>query len=200
MSDLDRAVAETRAWVDRAVLGLRLCPFAPAPAAMGRLRYAGSGARDTEALLGDLIAALQGLVAEQPERVETTLLVHPFVLRNFLDYNDFLAVADAAVAALALEGVVQIASFHPDYRFAGSTADDLANATNRSPHPLLQLLREASVERALAGGARPEAIVAANMETMRRLGAEGWVELQRRCRADARRAEAADRGKRGGRA
>ena len=180
----DRIVAETRAWIEHAVVGLHLCPFARAPLVAGRVRVACSEARDPEALLADLVDELN-LLAEMPaERIETTLLVHPRVLLDFLDYNDFLAVAEGAVAALGLEGIVQLASFHPDYRFADQPADDIANATNRSPYPLLQLLREESIERALANVARPEAIFEANVETMRRLGRQGWTELQRRWRSD----------------
>jgi uncharacterized protein len=186
MSDL--ALAETRAWVERAVIGLRLCPFAGAPLARGQVRFVLSEARDVEALLGALIGELERIVAKPSERIETTLLVHPFVLTDFLDYNDFLDDAEAAVARLGLEGVIQIASFHPDYCFAGSDPDDVANATNRSPHPMLQLLREDSVERALAGVARPEAIFEANIATLKRLGWPGWEVLRRECRAAARAA------------
>ena len=186
MSDL--ALAETRAWVERAVIGLRLCPFAGAPLLRGQVRFVLSEARDVEALLGALQGELERIAAEPAERIETTLLVHPFVLTDFLDYNDFLDDAEAAVARLGLEGAIQIASFHPDYCFAGSDPDDVANATNRSPHPMLQLLREESVERALAGVARPEAIFEANIATLKRLGWTGWNALRRECRADARAA------------
>ncbi len=186
------ALLETRAWVERAVIGLHLCPFAAAPQSRGRLRYVVSEARDVEALVEALMAELDRLVAEPPDRVETTLLIHPHVLADFLDYNDFLDLADAVVAERGLEGVVQIASFHPQYCFADCAPDDLANATNRSPWPMLQLLREASVERALAGIARPEAIFEANIATLRRLGGTGWEALQRQWQADARAARDAD--------
>lgn len=187
-SDDPLALSETRAWIERAVIGLHLCPFAATPQSRGQVRYAVSEARDVEALLQALVAELDHLVAEPPERVETTLLVHPHVLADFLDYNDFLDLAEAAIAARGLEGVVQIASFHPQYCFAGIAPDDVANATNRSPFPMLQLLREASVERALAGIARPEAIFEANITTLRRLGSAGWEALQRQWQADARAA------------
>jgi hypothetical protein len=179
------ALAETRAWVERAVIGLQLCPFARAPQAMGRVRYALSEASDPEALLADLVAELGRLAAEPAESVETTLLVHPRVLADFDDYNQFLSRADEALAALDLEGQIQIASFHPDYRFAGSAPGDIANATNRSPYPTLHLLREASIERALASFAQPESIYTDNIATMERLGAEGWAALQQACRDDA---------------
>jgi hypothetical protein len=181
----DLALAETRAWVERAVIGLQLCPFAKAPQVRGRVRYVVSAARDPEALLAALVEELELLAAEPAERIETTLLVHPHVLVDFDVYNQFLSVAEGALAALGLEGVIQIASFHPDYRFAGSAPGDVANATNRAPYPTLQLLREASIERALATFADPEAIFTANIEAMERLGAEGWAALRRQCREDA---------------
>ena len=180
------ALAETRAWVERAVIGLQLCPFAKAPQVKGQVRYASSAARDPEALLVDLVEELGRLVAEPPSRIETTLLVHPHVLNDFDDYNEFLSRADEALVALELDGVIQIASFHPAYRFAGSAPADIANATNRSPHPTLHLLREESIERALVSFADPESIYTANIATMERLGADGWAALRRACREDAR--------------
>jgi uncharacterized protein len=181
----DRAVAETRAWVERAVIGLQLCPFAKAPQVKGQIRYVASEAVDADALLSDLVEELKLLVATPPDRIETTLLVHPRVLVDFEDHNDFLEIAEAALVALDLEGVIQIASFHPDYRFADSDPDDIANATNRSPHPTLHLLREESIERSLATFADPDSIFEANIATMKRLGPEGWAALQRQCRDDA---------------
>ena len=177
--------AETRAWVERAVIGLNLCPFAKAPQAKGLVRYALSTATEPEALMADLVAELQRLAESPPDRLETTLLIHPQVLTDFEDFNDFLDLAEAAVLALELEGVIQVASFHPDYRFADSEPDDPANATNRAPYPTLHLLREHSIERAAAAFPDAEAIFDTNIETMRRLGAEGWAVLQRACRADA---------------
>ena len=178
----ERAVEEPRAWVDQVVIGLNLCPFAKAPQNKGQVRYAQSEARDSEALLADLVEELNLLVATAAERIETTLLIHPHVLGDFADYNDFLDLAEAAVAELGLEGEIQVASFHPHYRFAGSAADDLANATNRSPWPTLHLLREESVERAVAAFPAAEEIYEANIATLRRLGPAGWEELQRRIR------------------
>jgi hypothetical protein len=111
--------------------------------------------------------------------VETTLLIHPHVLTDFLDYNDFLDAADAEIASAGLEGVIQVASFHPDYVFAGVAADDPSHATNRSPWPLLHLLREESIDRAVAAYPDPDAIVERNLDTLRRLGPEGWRALAR---------------------
>lgn len=183
----DTALAETRAWVERAVIGLQLCPFAKAPQVKGQVRYVVSEASDAESLLSGLVDELKLLAATPSDRIETTLLVHPRVLTDFEDHNDFLEIAEAALAALDLEGVIQIASFHPHYRFAGSEPDDIANATNRSPYPTLHLLREDSIERALATFADPDSIFEANIATMARLGPEGWAALQRQCRDDAER-------------
>ena len=183
--------AHTRAWVARAVVGLNLCPFAKAVQLKGQIRCVVSDARDAEALLAALCEELQWLAAADPAQVETTLLVHPRVLPEFAAFNDFLDAADAAVEALGYTGVLQIASFHPQYRFAGSESDDLSNATNRSPYPTLQLLREASVERALRAFPAPEAIYESNIRTLEALGADGWRALQAQCRRDA---EAAVRG------
>lgn len=181
----DAVIAETRAWVDRVVIGLTLCPFAKAPRAKGRVRYVVSEATDTEALRRDLLGELRTLAAVPAEAVETTLLIVPQVLQDFDDYNAFLADADGAVAELRLRGVVQVASFHPHYRFAGSEADDITNATNRSPYPLLHLIREASIARAVAAFPDTDAIFETNIATMRALGAAGWALLQQQCRADA---------------
>jgi hypothetical protein len=168
------ALAATRAWVERAVIGLGLCPYARAVQARARVRYVCSAATGADALLADLAAEVRRLIAASPDRVETTLLVHPWALGDFDAYNDFLDLADAALDALGARGVLQVASFHPRYRFAGSDPDDVANATNRSPYPMLQLLREASVSAAVDAGADGEAIAAANAARLRRLGEQGW--------------------------
>jgi hypothetical protein len=177
----EAALALTRAWVDAAVIGLNLCPFAKAVQTKGLVRYVCSDARDAAALRPALRGELLHLAAAPIETVETTLLVHPWVLQDFLDFNDFLDEADALLRELALEGVLQIASFHPDYRFAGTAADDIGNATNRSPYPTLHLLREASIDRAVAAFPEAEAIYEANQRTLRTLGAEGWRQLQLQC-------------------
>ena len=154
-TDDQRVIAETRAWVDRAVIGLNLCPFAKAPQVKGLVRYVASAATDPVALLADLITELERLAESKPDKLETTLLIHPGLLADFAEYNDFLEVAEDSVAELDLEGVIQVASFHPDYRFDGTDAGALGNATNRSPYPTLHLIREASIERAVE--AFPEA-------------------------------------------
>lgn len=172
-------IADTTRWVERAVIGLNLCPFARAPLVQGKLRMRVSHARDTDALLDDLCGELQSLNALTPEECETGLLIHPFVLNDFLDYNDFLDVADAALQTLGLEGIWQVASFHPDYQFADSGTDDITNFSNRSPWPTLHLLRETSVERAMASMSDTDAIYRNNMATLERLGHAGWQALWR---------------------
>ena len=172
------SLAQTRAWVERAVIGLNLCPFAKAPQVKGLVRYVQSEASDPAGLLTDLMNELQRLAKAPPERLETTLLVHPKVFTDFADFNDFIGVAEDTVADLGLEGVIQVASFHPDYRFEGTVADDITNATNRSPHPTLHLIREDSIDRAVAAFPEAETIYEANMATMERLGAQGWEALR----------------------
>ena len=151
----ETVIAETRAWVERAVIGLNLCPFAKAVWSRNQIRYVVSDATGADDLLGRLREELDLLAGADSAQVETTLLIHPCVLTNFVDFNDFLGVADAMLETLGYAGVLQVASFHPQYRFRGTTADDVANATNRSPYPTLHLLREESVDRAVA--ASPDA-------------------------------------------
>ncbi len=165
---------DTRTWIERAVIGLNLCPFAKAVYVKEQVRYVVSDATRGDALLEDLTRELHTLSATAPEEVDTTLLIHPGALTAFLDYNDFLAVGDAAIVALGLKGTIQLASFHPAYQFAGTEPADVTNNTNRSPYPMLHLLREASVDRAVAAFPDAGTIYERNMETMRRLGVEGW--------------------------
>ena len=173
------SITETRTWVERVVIGLKLCPFAPAPALKGTIRYAMSDAETAEALLEDLATELQRLADAPPEELETTLLIHPQVLQDFHDYNDFLEVADEALRMMGLEGVIQIASFHPQYQFADTAPDDIGNATNRSPYPTLHLLREESIARAVDAFGDTGSISAANLATLERLGPEALAALRR---------------------
>jgi hypothetical protein len=173
----DDVIDATRRWLERAVIGLNLCPFAKAVLAKRQVRFAVSEARDTDALLADLIAEMQRLHEVDAAELDTTLLIHPHVLGDFLDYNDFLEVADAAVSELDLDGELQVASFHPDYRFADTAADDIANFSNRAPYPTLHLLREASVDRAVAAFPDAGTIYERNIDTLRRLGHAGWRAL-----------------------
>ncbi len=180
----DPVIAETRAWVDRAVIGLNLCPFAKAPQVKGQVRYVHSPATDPAALLADLITELERLAEAPPEKIETTLLVHPLVMADFADYNDFLEVVEDTVEELELDGIIQVASFHPQYQFEGSAPADVDNATNQSPYPTLHLIREESIDRAVAAFPEAETIYETNIETMEKLGAEGWAQLQQLCRDD----------------
>ena len=170
-------IEKTRHWLEQAVIGLNLCPFAKAVHTKGQIRWVESTASDVKALMADLVHELQLLAAADPEAIDTTLLVHPQVLDDFLDYNDFLDLADAALEELGLMGVLQIASFHPQYQFEGTAPDDAENLSNRSPFPTLHLLREDSVERAVAAFPEAESIFEKNIETLRSLGAEGWTKL-----------------------
>jgi len=178
-ASVETVIAETRDWIEKAVIGLNLCPFAQAVYVSERIRYRVSEAQSAEALLGDLAGELRALQSADPHAVETTLLIHPRALDDFLEYNQFLGAADATLVRLGLEGVLQIASFHPRYRFAGTGDDDIENYTNRSPYPMLHLLREASVERAVAAAADPAEIYERNIATLRRLGRQGWRALWR---------------------
>ncbi len=167
-------IAATRRWVERAVIGLNLCPFAKAVYVKQQVRFVLSDASTPEALLEQLAEELVLLRDTPAEQIDTTLIVHPDVLEDFLDYNDFLENADAAVEALDLQGILQVASFHPQYQFAGAAPDDVSNYTNRSPYPTLHLLREDSVERAVAAFPDPDVIVERNIATLDKLGVEGW--------------------------
>jgi hypothetical protein len=180
-----QALAETRAWVDRAVIGLNLCPFAKAVQTKDQVRYVVSETTDEEALLDELREEMNRLVAMDPAVVDTTLLIHPWVLNDFLDFNDFLGLAEEALEDLGYDGVLQVASFHPQFQFEGTDADDLTNATNRSPYPILHLLREDSVDRAVAAFPQAETIYEKNIRTLEELGADGWDALRAQCAADA---------------
>ncbi|MBP3983566.1 DUF1415 domain-containing protein [Pseudoxanthomonas helianthi] len=177
MTDAPDPIELTRRWLERAVIGLNLCPFAKAVYVKQQVRFVLSDATTPEALLEQLAEELVLLRDTDPEQVDTTLIVHPDVLTDFLDYNDFLDNADAAVEALDLQGVLQVASFHPDYQFAGTAPDDIGNYTNRAPFPTLHLLREASVDRAVEAFPDPDAIVERNLRTLDGLGHAGWHKL-----------------------
>jgi hypothetical protein len=171
------AIAATQRWIERAVIGLGLCPFARVPYAQQRVRYRVSAARDTEALAADLREEARRLIESDPQTVETTLLIHPHVLGDFLHYNDFLDVAEATLDELDLDGDLQIASFHPHYQFGDAEVDAVENCTNRSPYPILHLLRTDGVAAAVESVCDPEAIYRRNIDTLRRLGTGGWNAL-----------------------
>jgi uncharacterized protein len=173
----ERVIAATRNWVEKAVIGLRLCPFAASPYLRGLVRYRVSEQQSPEGLAEELVEELLHLAAADPLQCETSLLIHPHVLGDFLDYNQFLDQADSAVAALGLRGELQVASFHPAYQFAGSAPNDVENCSNRSPYPMLHLLRESSVRRAAATFPEVNEIGNRNMATLRELGAAGLQKL-----------------------
>ena len=173
----NRMVQDTLRWLERAVIGLNLCPFAKAVYVKGQVHCTVSQASNLEALRDDLLQALKDLVAHEPDERDTTLLIIQNLLQDFVDYNDFLNIADDCLLALDLEGEIQIASFHPQYQFAGTDEDDITNFTNRSPYPTLHLIREASIDRAVAAFPDAEDIFEANMATMNQLGLQGWQDL-----------------------
>ncbi len=179
MSDTSQAIAiaDTLRWLERAVIGLNLCPFAKGPHIKGQIHCAVSEAKSLEGLRDELIEQLQALQALPAEERETTLLIVPHMLRDFLDFNDFLDEADAVLQDLDMEGEFQVASFHPDFQFADTEPDDITNHTNRSPYPTLHLIREASIDRAVEAFPQAEMIYEANMATMEKLGHEGWKKL-----------------------
>lgn len=170
-------VAATQTWLETAVIGLNLCPFARAVHVHNRLRYCVSNAHSVSTLLEDLASELHALNAANPDACETTLLIHPYVLGDFFEYNAFLAEADALLHKLGFAEQFQVASFHPQYQFSDTAPDDIENYTNRSPYPMLHLLRESSIDRAVAAFPDASEIYEKNIATLRRLGHAGWRQL-----------------------
>jgi hypothetical protein len=170
--DQQAVIERTRRWISSVVIGLNLCPFAPRVFQGDKIRYAVTGAHDAATLLKELTGEIETLVSSPIARTETTLLIHPYALGDFLAYNEFLGAAEQLVADFGWCGVVQLASFHPDYQFAGTDPDAVENYTNRSPYPMLHILREESIS-AVAGdpGALRE-IPRRNVATLRGLGLE----------------------------
>ena len=177
-ADDDVVLARTRGWLEKAVIGLNLCPFAKAVYTRDRVRLVISRARHIDDLLEELDRELDLLVATPAEQIDTTLIVHPTLFPDFLDFNDFLEIAEGVLAEHELEGVIQIASFHPNFQFEGTEPEDMGNYTNRAPYPTLHLLREDSVERAVATLADPDSIYRDNIQRLEALGLQGWRQLQ----------------------
>jgi uncharacterized protein len=175
------AILDTQRWLERAVIGLNLCPFAKAVHVKGLIRYAVSEATTPAEFLVDLKNELNLLansaVASVSVVYDTTLLIAPYCLQDFLDFNDFLGKADKLIAKMKLDGTLQLANFHPHYQFAGTEPDDITNFTNRAPYPTLHLLRESSIDQAVEAFPEAEAIFEVNMATMERLGVQGWNDL-----------------------
>jgi hypothetical protein len=177
-NETESVIAATEKWLETAVIGLNLCPFAKAVHVKGQIRYVVSAADTPEALLEDLMNELRTLRDADPDKIDTTLLIHPHVLNDFLDFNDFLDAVDIALAEPEFNDEFQVASLHPHYQFAGTAPDDIENYTNRSPYPTLHLLREASVDRAVAAFPDADKIADNNVETLKKLGKEGWKRLR----------------------
>jgi uncharacterized protein len=173
----EQAIELTQSWLERAVIGLNLCPFAKAVHVRKQIRYAVSKATAPQELCIDLVQELHILASSEPAKLDTTLLIHPFVLIDFFDYNDFLGVADAMIDELDLTGVIQIASFHPRYQFADTGPEDIENHTNRSPFPMLQLLREESMAAAVEAFPDTGEIYNRNIALLQRMGHEGWKRI-----------------------
>lgn len=170
----DEVLAATQHWLVRAVIGLNLCPFAKGVHTKQQIRYVVSEAHELEGMLTVLEAELRALAEADPESIDTTLLIFPRAFADFLEFNDALFFAERLLGQLRLDGELQIASFHPHYRFEGTEPEDIENYTNRAPYPILHLLREASVARAAEAFPDAADIYERNQETMRRLGHEGW--------------------------
>lgn len=167
----------TRQWLEKAVIGLNLCPFAKAPHIKNLVRISVSSARHLDGFLEDLDRELQLLGNTPADQLETTLLVHPTLFPDFEVFNQMLDIADAAVAENGLEGIIQIAPFHPDFQFEGTAADDIGNFTNRSPYPTLHLIREDSIAKAAQAFPDASAIFERNIALLEKMGHEGWEKL-----------------------
>ncbi|AQV93289.1 peptidase [Cupriavidus necator] len=170
----DTVIAATRHWLERAVIGLNLCPFAKSVYVKGQVRYVVSTVTEAPDAMDELERELRLLADADPDQIDTTLLILPDAVADFLDFNDLLYFAERLLGSLGLEGTLQIASFHPQYQFAGTEPDDIENYTNRAPYPILHLLREDSIARAAAAFPDAADIYERNQATMRRLGHEGW--------------------------
>jgi len=176
--DHARVIARTRLWLERAVVGLNLCPFAKSVYAKEQVHYVVYDGGDETEFLVILREQLADLQAVEPQQRDTTLLMAPLLYPEFLDFNAMLPRAQRMVRKSGLDGVLQLASFHPGYVFADAQADDMANYTNRSPYPTLHLLREDSVSRAVAAYPQAQDIYGRNIATLRALGLAGWQALE----------------------
>lgn len=175
--DDQTVIDATRIWLEKAVIGLNLCPFAKAVYVKNQIRYVVSHARHTDQFLEELDSELERLANTDPEEIDTTLLIHPTLFPEFSVFNDLLDLAETAPEALGLEGVLQVASFHPDFQFADTQPGDMSNYTNRSPYPTLHLIRESSIARAAESFPDPSVIFERNIEVVNELGPEGWKGL-----------------------
>lgn len=177
-ADTQTVIQHTLTWLEKAVIGLNLCPFAKAPHAKGRIRISVSRAKHLDGFLEDLDRELQFLAEVPPEETETTLLVHPSLFTEFLIFNDMLDLADAAITDNRLEGIIQIAPFHPRFQFEGTAPDDISNYTNRSPYPTLHLIREDSIAKAIEAFPNAADIFERNIALLENMGHDGWSKLE----------------------
>ncbi|MDO4591242.1 MAG: DUF1415 domain-containing protein [Comamonadaceae bacterium] len=173
----DIVIADTVRWLEKAVIGLNLCPFAKSVHVKGQIHYVVSQATDAEGVAMDLHRELEALAEISPEKRDTTLLIVPHAMQDFLDFNDFTALADDIVEELDLGGILQVASFHPLFQFEGTDVDDVTNCTNRAPYPILHLLREDSIDKAVEAFPEAEMIYERNMQVLEQMGIEGWLDL-----------------------
>lgn len=190
--DSETVVQDTVRWLERAVIALNLCPFAKGVHTKAQIHYVVSPATDGRELLQDLQRELEALAEISPEKRDTTLLMAPACLEDFLDFNDFLEVVDELIDALDLGGILQVASFHPQFQFAGTEAGDVTNCTNRAPYPTLHLLREDSIDRAVEAFPEAEEIFERNIEVLEKLGMDGWQALDVGARCPVAHAPAKD--------
>lgn len=173
----DVVIADTVRWLEKAVIGLNLCPFAKSVHVKGQIHYVVSQACDAEGVAIDLHRELEALAESSPEKRDTTLLILPQAFAEFLDFNDFTELADDLVEELDLGGILQVASFHPLFQFEGTDVDDVTNCTNRAPYPILHLLREDSIDKAVEAFPEAEMIYERNMQVLGEMGIEGWLDL-----------------------
>jgi hypothetical protein len=174
----DIVIADTVRWLEKAVIGLNLCPFAKSVHVKGQIHYVVSQATDDEGVAMDLHRELEALAEISPEKRDTTLLILPQALQDFLDFNDFLELADDMIEELDLGGILQVASFHPRFQFEGTDVDDVTNCTNRAPYAILHLLREDSIDKAVEAFPEAEMIYERNMQVLQAMGIEGWLDLE----------------------
>ena len=177
-AEIQTVIHRTRSWIETVVIGLNLCPFAGKVFRADQIRFVVSAASDPESLLHDLNEEIDRFLATSAEEVDTAILIHPMVLGDFLEYWDFIAIAETLIEEKELDGIIQIASFHPEYRFSGTEPDSPENHSNRSPYPMLHLLREDSVSMAIEHHPDPEGIPDENIRRLSSLGKEYLDQLR----------------------
>lgn len=170
-------ISDTTIWLEKAVIGLNLCPFAKAPYVKKQIRIAISHAKHLDGFLEDLDREIQTLLHTPTSELETTLLIHPELFDDFLIFNDMLDNAESALTDHAADGIIQIAPFHPQFQFDNTPAEDITNYTNRSPYPTLHLIREDSIDKAIHAFTDTAVIFERNMTLLRNMGQDGWNQL-----------------------